>query len=278
MQSMIKEKNNRIVFSKDDIEYNEGFVYVASLKSLYYELALVSAQSLKDRYPNSNITLFTHESFLDSRAYDIFDEIRVGIPVFRRARMWCLSKTPYERTVHIDCDSIITHRDIKSIHSVLDTYNCDMMFGSNLAYTVSKKELVYADISMRSFVSHHGSICIYNKTDKTLEFHKRWYESYIEQLYNEWPYDWANPIWKKFDMFTLWRMINNYNFEYTDLSSIDIGILLRRWNTTWQDRKEDINGPPVIKQIDKVGLASIDYFNHCFINDTVLTEDYTSYD
>lgn len=272
------EATNRLVFSKDNIDYDEGFVYVASLTSLYYELALISAQSLKDRYPESNVTLFTHESFLDSRAYDIFDEVRVGIPVFRRARIWCLARTPYKRTVHIDCDSIITHRDIKIIHKTLDTHNHDMMFGSNLAYTVSRKDLVYADKSMKHFVAHHGSICIYDASDETLNFHRRWYESYIDQLYADgWPYDWAYPIWKGFDMFTLWRIMNNDNSEYTDLSSINVGILPRRWNTTWVDNKDDIKGPPVIKQIDRDSLSSMDYFKHCFENNIRLKEDHTSH-
>mgnify|MGYP006932105204 FL=1 len=37
---------------------NNGFVYVATYESIYYSSAVLSAESLKDYYPEANITLF----------------------------------------------------------------------------------------------------------------------------------------------------------------------------------------------------------------------------
>jgi hypothetical protein len=41
-----------------------GFVYIASISEAYYNAAVKSAISLKDNFPEANITLFTHEIFL----------------------------------------------------------------------------------------------------------------------------------------------------------------------------------------------------------------------
>lgn len=241
---------NHVLFRKKDIDYKRGYIYVASCNPLYYELALRSAQSLKDYDPNSNITLFTHADWVDDRCSNVFDEVRVGIPNFIRAKMWCMARTPYDVTIYNDCDSLIKNKKISEMHDQLKDH--DMMFGTNLAYTVSKIELAYIDKKRTISVTHHGSMCLYKKTNSTLNFHQRWYDDYITQCYTDWPYeDWSYELWKKFDMFTLWKIINNYNGDYKDFSELNIGLLSRRWNGTIYDCKKDLDGPPVIVQISR---------------------------
>ena len=52
-----------------------GYVYVASLNKDYYRAAKMSAESLKDFYPEANITLFTHEEWVTDEDYLIFNNI-----------------------------------------------------------------------------------------------------------------------------------------------------------------------------------------------------------
>ena len=86
------------------LKTSKGYIYVASLKKLYYELGIESATSLRDLYPEANITLFTHETFIDDdRPYKIFDNVVTNIPIHRRAKMWCMARTPYDYTFYNDC-------------------------------------------------------------------------------------------------------------------------------------------------------------------------------
>jgi len=255
MRTMITTVKNDLVYQSSDIKYDKGFVYVASLNPIYYEYALLSAQSLRDHYPETNITLFTHQDFVDERAEKLFDEIRVGIPHSRRAKMWCMAHTPYDITLYNDVDSYIRRRKIKKVFDQLDQH--DMMFGTNLDYTVSKLALVYADKEHKHKITHHGSLCLYHKSDLNLDFHQTWYDEYIEQENSSWKYDWADPIWKKYDMHTLWRLMNNFDSKFDRFQNINIGLLERHWNNTFVDKKQDLSEPPVITQLNSIFIDRI---------------------
>lgn len=249
---------NNAVFSAVKT-YDTGFIYVASLNQIYYEFALQSAESLRDFYPSANITLYTHGDFLDSRAYKIFSEIIIGIPTFYRSKMWCMARSPYKLTAYIDCDSLITHRDIDQIFNQLGSY--DILFGSNVKYTVASKKLLYADKNQQCFVKHHGSFSLYNNTNSVKNFMQEWYDQYVKQYRQEWNYSWADPIWQKFDMFTLWRLINNDENNFGQFLTLKIGNIPLRWNCPIQTLKRDLDKKPVITQIDKNSMRQIKQFN-----------------
>jgi hypothetical protein len=79
-----------------------------------------------------------------------------------------------------------------------------------------------------------------------------WFDEYIKQVTTPWTYEKNHyPEWQKFDMFTLWRMTSGLFDEFSRFNNLNIKILSRRWNTTTQDLPEDLDGPPVITQIDK---------------------------
>ena len=59
-------------------------------------------------------------------------------------------------------------------------------------------------------------------------------------------------------MFTLWRMTSGLFEEFQRFDKLNIKILSRRWNTTIQDLREDLDGPPVITQIDKGSWKKMD--------------------
>ena len=54
---------------------SKGFVYVASLSSIFITAARYSASSLKDHWPEANITLFTHPRWVVQSDYLLFDQI-----------------------------------------------------------------------------------------------------------------------------------------------------------------------------------------------------------
>lgn len=228
---------------------DNGFIYVASRDRLYYELAILSCESLKSFSPKTNVTLFTHKNFVDDRC-KIFDKVIVDIPIHYRAKMWCMARTPYKRTVYNDCDSLIRHRDVSKMFNFLD--NCDLFCGSNLLYTVGNIKWTYIDKARKHVPKYHGSMWGYHNTDLNIDFMQTWFDEYVKQVTTPWPYGKTHyQEWQQFDMFTLWRMTSGFYDEFSRFNNLKIDILSRRWNTTSQDLSEDLDGPPVITQIDK---------------------------
>lgn len=240
----IKHNNSR----KSDT----GFIYVASRNRLYYELGLISCQTLRDYHPDAHVTLFTHEKFLDKRS-EIFDTVITNIPIHMRAKMWCMARTPYERTLYNDCDSMIQHKDVRKIHDFLDQDDgYDMFFGNNLVYTVGNLKWAYIDKAGKISVDYHGSLCGYRKTDLTLDFHQTWFDKYLEQIRTPWPYSKDHyKEWQQFDMFTLWRLSCKRFPEFERFNKLRILTIPRRFNTTGQDLPEDKGSRPVIIQVDR---------------------------
>lgn len=230
---------------------SKGFIYVASLNRIYYELALNSCTTLKDFYPEAHVTLFTHKKFVDERAEKLFDNIITNIPVHYRAKMWCMARTTYDETVYIDCDSLIANKDIKKIHDFLQ--ECDLFCGDNRLYTVSNFNLTYIDKKNKHKVLHHGSMWGYNKTDINIDFMQTWFDEHNKQIENPWRYEkFSHKIWQLFDMYTLWRIITNHFDEgFERFQNLNIKILPSRWNCTGQTLKRDLDGPKVIIQFDR---------------------------
>lgn len=234
----------------------DGFIYIASKNKFFYELAMLSCESLRDFHPNAHVTLFTNQNFIDSRASNgLFDNVYTEIPTHYRSKMWCMARTPYERTLYNDVDTIIEHKDIKKIHSFLD--ECDMFCGSHLKYTVADPDWQFVDKQKKIPVVYHGSMWGYHKKDLIIDFMQTWFDEYVKQVSSPWTYKQINVKWKNFDMFTLWRMTSGRFKEFERFNDLNIKILSRRWNTTIQDLPEDLDGPRVITQIDKQSWKKI---------------------
>lgn len=227
-------------------ESKKGFIYVASRDRMYYEMALNSAISMRDYFPDAHITIFTHKNFVDKRS-EVFDNVYVNIPIHYRAKMWCIARTPYEETVYIDCDSFIRHKDIANIHDQLN--GCDMFFGSCLGVTVGNINWLYLDKANTIEPTLHGSLVGFKSTPLNLDFMQTWFDAYLEQLTSDdWPYEKDHHrAWKIFDMFTLWRMTSKRFSEFERFDGLNIKVLERRWNNTGQDYVPR----PVITQVDK---------------------------
>lgn len=238
-------------------ECEEGFIYVATKHIMFYEMALLSAQTLRDYHKTANITLFTHEKFVDERAYKLFDKVITNIPIHHRAKMWGMARTPYQRTLYNDCDSFIRHGDIKKIISHLDD-GTDMFFGTCLGYTVGSMKWLYIDKQRKIEPKYHGSLCGYTKTDLTIDFMQTWFDEYLKQITTPWAYEANhNKEWKQFDMFTLWRMTSGKFAEFDRFNKLNIKLLTRRWNNTVQDLPDDLDGRPVITQYDKTSWMKL---------------------
>jgi hypothetical protein len=100
---------------------NNGFVYVASKSKEFIVAARYSASSLKDHWPDCNVTLFTHKEWVCEEDKSLFDNIITkDVPYHVRAKLWALDKTPYKLTCYIDCDTWVEHDDVQYIFDQYD--------------------------------------------------------------------------------------------------------------------------------------------------------------
>lgn len=181
---------------------NRGYVYVASCNKAYYKAAKISAQSLLDFYPEANITLFTHAGWVEEEDYKIFQHIITeDVPVHIRAKLWALSKTPYDETLYIDCDTMIQDDEISLVFDHLG--DNDILFTRNRPYNAKITKL-----SETEEMIYHCGLVLYRKNEKTCKLMDDWYEGYLEQTspdYDNSPYPDEAVKW---DTFTMWRLLN----------------------------------------------------------------------
>lgn len=241
----------------NDIEYSdEGYIYVASKNKLFYELSLFSAESLRTFHPKAHVTLFTHEAFVDDRAKKLFDNVITGIPVHARAKMWCMARTPYQKTFYNDVDSQIVHRRIREVFDYIE--DCDLFFTESYWYTTGSHRWAWFDKQQKIPVDYHGAVCCYNKNDLVIDFMQTWFDEYVKQRHSKgWPYDFAYKEWKQFDMFTLWRISSGRFEEFERFKQLNVKLGPKMFNATIHDGKKLYDGKkPVIYQIDKDNIQN----------------------
>lgn len=186
-----------------------GFVYVASLSDAYYKAAVRSANSLRDYYPDANITLFTHESFFKESDRQFFNGVVLNIPVHRRAKMWGMARSPYEKTLYLDCDTEIRSERISEVFDILDK---DIMF-TRIVPHVSNTRYIDDDNNLE----YHGGVVLYNNKKLTVDLINEWYDLYNKQVQIE---DWSQSMFSRYnekmrpwDQFTIWYLLRQEKYK-----------------------------------------------------------------
>lgn len=182
---------------------NNGYVYVASMSRAFYKAAVLSADSLKDFYPDAKITLFTHPEFFEERDRKLFENVHLDAPYHSRAKMQGMSRTPYDKTLYIDADTQIRSEKIKDVFDILGKN--DIMFTKILPH-VSKT----TRIDDNNKLEYHGGIILYNNKPLTVDLIRSWFELYQYQRSTPWKdsifsqFDKAMEPW---DQFTIWYLL-----------------------------------------------------------------------
>jgi hypothetical protein len=217
---------------------SNGYVYVASVKKEFYYAALYSAQSLLDFYPEAKITLFTHESWVCDEAREIFDQIITqGVPNHVRAKLWALSKSPYDTTLYIDCDTLIQSEEISEVFDLLG--DKDLLFTRCRPYNAKITKL-----SETEEMIYHCGLFLYN-TKTTKELMDNWYTWYLEQTDPRWdPSPYPEEV-RQWDTFTMWNMLTNGDFNVTigEFPAPDA-----KWNFVNGYKDEELMGQNIVVQ------------------------------
>lgn len=204
---------------------NNGFVYVASLSKAYYKAAIRSAISLKDNFPQAKITLFTHEEFVDESDITLFENIVTNIPVHIRSKMYGIARTPYDKTLYLDCDTEIYNDQISSIFDHLG--ECDIRFSPIISHVSKSRK-----IDDNNQLEYHGGVILYNNKQLTIDLINDWYSLYLEQISDKWhlsKFKDYNPSMQPWDQFTMWYLLHCVD-KYKQIKSgfIDNGNV--KWN------------------------------------------------
>ena len=183
-----------------------GFIIVASLKYCYYEAAHRLIDSLLDYYPEANIALFAHDEWTkdDDRCKDLY--LVHDVPKHHRAKLWALDKTPFDKTVYLDCDTTVCHEDVSKMFN----FESDLAFTNIRSYAGKIAKFVGGEMVL------HGGVFGYQSNERTLNFMTEWYTKYHEQITNKW---WPEGVSPKerlspWDQFTLWWLTNNRDISF----------------------------------------------------------------
>ena len=218
---------------------SKGFVYIATKNVKYLYSAIISAQTIRDHFPEASITLFTTPDLVIDEVFDVFDSvITEGVPDDRRAKLWALSRTPYDITAYIDADTYIEDAEITTMFDQLG--DNDMLFTKIRKYNSNMKG--YLDDP--GYI-YHGGVCLYRKTDKTIHFMQEWWRRWNETRQSDVfavEYPQIPNRMTEWDQFYLWYLINRTEH------GLKIGFFIddARWNFVTGYLRDELNGKPVI--------------------------------
>jgi hypothetical protein len=122
----------------------------------FYKLAIDSVASLKKHMPDLPVTLFTNMEMKEDNLFD--DIIHIEPKDMWMAKYEAMMKTPYERTVHIDCDTYICDTFLE-IFTLLDKF--DLALPMSVHYYSKNR-----DVAPPSFTEPSGGMIVWKNTEK----------------------------------------------------------------------------------------------------------------
>lgn len=214
---------------------NNGFVYVVSKLKGFYRAAKHSAISLRDYYPDANITLFcANQEWIEESDYEIFDNIITeGVPNDRRAKLWSLDQTPYDLTLYIDADTEIEHEDIQTVWDQIPD-DVDILFTANRPYNSKITKL-----SETEEMTEHCGLFLYRSNENTLKLMRAWYDEYWKQQEEDFDFMHYPKEARYWDTFTMWRLLNLFDFGVKTGRFPDPDA---RWNFVTGYKEEELMG------------------------------------
>lgn len=214
----------------------KGFVIVASVKADYVQTACYLAETIKDHYPEADITFFVPQKFYKPEFESLFDQvISEGVPDHARTKLWALSRTPYsELTLYVDADMECMHEDVSTVWDQIAP-DTDILITKIRAYNGKIAKWPKGEMI------HHGGFFLYRSNPKTLDFMQKWWEGYDKQRKEPWPYpESEHPIsLRPWDQFTFWKLLN---IDKLDIN-VDIFKDDARWNFVNGYRLSETSNP-----------------------------------
>lgn len=141
-----------------------GFIFAATGEK-YVNLARRAARSLRQVMPDAQVDLFT-DADLDDPA---FDQIHKLSDSHFRPKMEALIRSRFERTVYLDCDTVVL-MDVSDLFHLLDRFD----LASSFAFARDGQRLVQDGTMPRSFGLLNSGVIAIRHTEKTQKFLTDW--------------------------------------------------------------------------------------------------------
>lgn len=216
----------------------KGFLIVASKQKGFYRHSKYLAESIRDFWPEANITFFTHEEWVQPEDYTLFDKIITeGIPDHIRAKLWALNKTPYDVTAYLDADMICEHEDIKNIFDELPE-ELDLVFTKNRPYNAKLTKL-----SATEEMTCHCGFFIYRKTPAVMDLMGAWWTEYLAQRKPDYDIAHYPKSAVQWDTFTMWKLLTygGHDVKWGYIKEPDA-----RWNFINGYHFEELQGTDIV--------------------------------
>jgi hypothetical protein len=148
-----------------------GFLYVATGER-YIKEAIQSATSLRRSIPTARICLISDQR-VDSTLFD--EQLMHSRPLYRLSDKIEMIRSPYDRTVFLDTDTIISD-DISDLFMLLDTHDIAFKHDNfpGLYYTLPGVP--------NCFIEANTGLIAFRKSDRVELFFRQWQLNYDERL------------------------------------------------------------------------------------------------
>ena len=170
------EEDNSIIH--DQFEKNKGILFIA-FGEKYVKEAIFCVKSLKN-YTQLPCTIYCDMMTDENKKY--FDEVNLIIPDHVRTKVDYLEKTPYEKTLYLDSDTMITE-DIEPIFDLLNKYDVAM------THDFARKRFKWSQVIDEynaipdAFSEFGGGVILYKKST-SFDFLKKW-KHYFYKYYDK---------------------------------------------------------------------------------------------
>jgi hypothetical protein len=217
----------------------DGFLIVASVKQKFVEAGISCADSIREYAPDASITFATEKRFVTDEIHDLCDIVLDDAPNHKRAKLWALPKTPYERTFYIDADCEVRSNRITEAFDLLG--DDDIMLTKIREYAAA-----YVHFPGGSLVDHCG-LFVYNSKPQTINFMHKWWETYEMQC-ESWPWDeelYPSKHLREWDQWSYWWLMNKteHAIKHSYFPEPDC---IWNWVNTYQASREKIDIADVI--------------------------------
>lgn len=195
----------------------KGFIYGVGRNTVFLKAAKLSAQSVKDFYPEANITLCAPSRMVDHECREIFDNIidHEYVPDSIRTKLWALSKTPYDLTMYLDADTLCMSDEIQGCWNQIK--DKDIIFTQIRQYNSNPRG--YLDDPNYKY---HGGVFMYNR--KCIPMMVEWWDRWLKGQ-TEWDYPYTLNF-RHWDQFYLYYILTHTNH------GLNVGLFDEdaRWN------------------------------------------------
>lgn len=247
---------NGEMFSNQQLKkMNNGFLVVASKNKRFLTAAQLLADSIKE-YTQYPITLVTDNEWILDPGNHIFDNVIGGAPKTIRAKLWALTKTPYDITCFLDADVVCLSDNANNVFEAL----CD----NDIVFTKIRPYCASACWwNIHEEERPHGGAFVWKNNEKMKTFMEEWWNNWQWKMKHHWHPRWdfkyeKDPV-EMWDQFPLHLMLcDKEDVWYRD----DI-----KWNWYFNTTKNDdclwnFTAPGYDCEIENVNYSDIVFLSY----------------